>query len=176
MLDPSAFGVPWLQISGAAAGGLVGGLAGFVANSVQQHREMQRARRNIACALAGEIEALCRHIENNDLARLRADVGATLDGQGRRYHHFRGERDYMPIFRSLGSDVGFLLKPLPSDLVYWYTLLAVSLERAAELHDVSLRYSPELAEYRAEVAELQRAGFSELIRLAKPLLERLSEL
>ena len=37
------FAVPWQQISGAVAGGLVGGFSGFVANTVHARRETRRS-------------------------------------------------------------------------------------------------------------------------------------
>ena len=64
MIDP-----PWTQLSGAVAGRLVGGFSGFFANSFQERQQFRRTRRNVACALVGEIDALRQHIENNYLAK-----------------------------------------------------------------------------------------------------------
>jgi hypothetical protein len=169
--------LPWTQISGAVAGGLVGGFAGFVANIFQERHQFHRTRKNVACALLGEIDALRLHIEENYLAKLRADLRAvTPNNRSYPYHAFRGERDYMPVFRSLGSNIGVLASPLPRDLVRWYTRLAVCLERAHVLHELTVQPNPEHMSYAAEVAELQHAAFSELVELASPLVDRLSTL
>jgi hypothetical protein len=82
----------------------------------------------------------------------------------------------MPVFRSLGSNVGVLPSPLPRDLVRWYTRLAVCLERAHVLHELSLEPNPERMTYAAEVAELQHAAFTELVDLAGPLVNLLCKL
>ena len=169
--------LPWTQLSGAVAGGLVGGFSGFVANSFQERQQFRRARQNVACALVGEIDALRQHIEENYLAKLRADVDSVAPNKrSYPYHAFRGERDYMPVFRSLGSNVGVLPSPLPRDLVRWYTRLAVCLERAHVLHELSLQPNSERVTYAVEVAELQHAAFSELAELARPLVDRLSKM
>jgi hypothetical protein len=80
----------------------------------------------------------------------------------------------MPVFRGLGGNVGVLPSPLPRGLVTWYTRLAVSLERTRELHELALNRHPELSAYAAEIVELQEAELTELVRSAKPLLDRLS--
>lgn len=104
--------LPWTQISGAVVGGLLGGFSGFIADHVQDHQQFRRSRQNIACALVGEIDALRAHIEENYLAKLRADVQSVAsNNRPLPYHAFRGERDYMPVFRSLGSNVGVLPSP-----------------------------------------------------------------
>ncbi len=82
----------------------------------------------------------------------------------------------MPVFRSLGGNVGVLPSPLPRDLVRWYTRLAECLERVHVLHELALQPSPERTTYAAEVAELQHAAFTELIELASPLVDRLAKL
>jgi hypothetical protein len=83
--------LPWLQMSGAITGGLVGSFSGFVANSFHEHRVRLRARRNIACALVGEIGALSEYIESNYLALLRASVEAVGDREEHPAHFFRGD-------------------------------------------------------------------------------------
>ncbi len=169
--------LPWTQISGAIAGGLVGGFSGFIANNIQERQQFRRTRRNVACALLGEIDALRTHIDENYLAKLRADLQSVApNNRTYPYYAFRGERDYMPVFRSLGSNIGVLPSPLPRDLVRWYTRLAVCLERAHVLHELALRPNPELMTYAVEVAELHHAAFAELVELAKPLLGQLSKL
>jgi len=82
----------------------------------------------------------------------------------------------MPVFRSLGSNVGVLPGPLPRDLVRWYTRLAVCLERAHVLHELALQANPERLTYAVEVAELQHAAFTEPVDLARPLVDRPSKL
>lgn len=169
--------LPWTQLSGAVAGGLVGGFSGFIANSFQERQQFRRARQNVACALVGEIDALRQHIEENYLAKLRADLESVAPHKrSYPYHAFRGERDYMPVFHSLGGNVGVLPTPLPRDLVRWYTRLAVSLERAHVLHELALQPTSERMTYAAEVAELQHAAFTELVDLAGPLVDRLADL
>jgi hypothetical protein len=87
--------LPWTQLSGA----IVGGFSGFVANNFQERQHPRRARRNTACALVGEIDALQQHIEENYLAKLRADLPSVVPNKQSMYHASRGERDYMPVFR-----------------------------------------------------------------------------
>ena len=159
-------GIPWAQISGAVAGGLVGGFSGFVANNVHARRENRQAKRNVASALRGEIGAIIHLIE----AHFTASDADGAEGQLRR-RHFRGERDYMSIFRALGSHIGVLPAPLPHDLVAWYTALAMCLERAHELHELRLRRDPESFEYAMELVRLQEASLAELVELAGPLIE-----
>jgi hypothetical protein len=166
------WGMPWAQISGAVAGGMVGGFSGFVANSVQARRETRRARRNVASALIGEVSALAQYIKNLFLASPGLSEGQT-DPSDIRRRHFRGERDYMPIYRALGSHIGVLPRPLPRELVTWYTALAVCLERARELHELRLQREPDSIGYAIELAGLQEASLAELIELAPPLLEKL---
>jgi len=165
-------GIPWQQISGAVAGGLVGGFSGFVANNVHARRETRRAKRNVASALVGEIGAIAHLIETHYLAVPHQDQHETDQSEIRR-RHFRGERDYMPIFRALGSHVGVLPAPLPRDLVAWYTALAMCLERARELHELRLGRDPESFEYAMELVRLEEASLAELVEFARPLIERL---
>ena len=160
----SVSGIPWPQIFGAVAGGLVGGFSGFVANNVHARSETRRARRNVASALVGEISALCHQIKTlfptvPDLSNGEADPSAI------RRRHFRGERDYMPIFRALGSHVGVLPAPLPRDLVAWYTGLAICLERAHELHELALQRDPDSFNYAMELARLEEASLAELVEV-----------
>jgi hypothetical protein len=162
-------------MSGAIAGGLVGGFSGFVANTVQAGRETRRARRNVASALTGEIGALAHYIRSLFLTAPIPNDGQVDPSEVRR-RHFRGERDYMPIFRALGSHVGVLPKPLPRDLVAWYTALAMCLERARELHELRVRRDPDSFGYAIELARLQEASIGELLELAPPLLEKLGSL
>jgi hypothetical protein len=169
--------LPWTQLSGAVAGGLVGGFSGFVANSFQERQQFRRARQNVACALVGEIDALRQHIEENYLAKLRADLQSL--GPNKRqypYYAFRGERDYMPVFHSLGSNVGALPTPLPRDLVRRYTRLAVSLERAHVLHELALQPNPERPTLRGRSCGTPARRVHQLVELAGPLVDRLADL
>jgi hypothetical protein len=168
--------IPWLQLSGAITGGLVGSFSGFVANSFQERRLRVRVRRNIACALVGEIGALSDYIENNYLALLRASVETVGDQPEHPAHFFRGDRDYMPVFRSIGATVGYLPTPLPRDVVTWYTSLATTLERAHALHDMAIQRDPRLIGHAHHVARMQQQALIDLIGDAKPLLERLDAL
>ena len=172
-------GLPWPQISGAIAGGVFGGFSGFIANSVQRRYDNRSRLRNVASALSAEIGALCQHVEGSYLTTLdepAASVPSPESSSRFRYYGFRGERDYMPEFRSLGATIGFLPRPLPHDLVSWYTGLAVCLERAHELHEIGMRREPEWLERSLEVAALQRAAFSILLERASTLVERLGRL
>ena len=169
--------LPWTQISGAIAGGLVGGFSSFIANNIQECQQHRRIRRNVACALLGEIDTLRTHIEENYLAKLPADLQSVAPhNRTYPYHAFRGERDHMPVFRSLGSNIGVLPSPLPRDLVRWYTHLAICLERAHVLHELALRPNPERMTFAVENAELHHAAFAEVVETARPLLGQLSEL
>jgi hypothetical protein len=162
----------WLQISGAVAGGVVGVFSSFVANHLQQRQELLHVRRSVASALIGEIEALAQFIEQTCLTRMRVAVLHATDKGAYPYRHISGH--CMPVFRGLGGNVGVLPSPLPRGLVTWYTRLAVSLERTRELHELALNRHPELSAYAAEIVELQEAELTELVRSAKPLLDRLS--
>jgi hypothetical protein len=161
--------IPWSQIAGAVAGGAVGGFSGFVASSVQQRSMLRRARRNVASALAGELEAL--RISLMRLNTVEADTSMAVDGF---YRHFRAERDYSPIFRSLGSSIGLLDSPLPRDLAHWYTGLAVTLERAREMYGLTSRTDERAEKDWQVVSQLQREGVRELVRDADDLISRLT--
>jgi len=120
---------------------------------------------------------LCEQAELHYLARLEREAESNGYGSGRYpYHVFRGERDYMPIFRSLGQSIGFLPSPLPRDLASWYTGFSACLERAHELHDLTRRKDSEWLEYANGMAIEQREAFSALLKAAPALLNRLSDL
>jgi hypothetical protein len=161
-----------IQISGAIAGGLVGGCAGFIANNLLQTTLRRRTRRNVASALTGEIDALCRQIEDQYLPLLRASLESAAAGRPV-YHHFRGDREYAPIFRSLGFNIGLLPDPLPCELAAWYGGLTVCLERAHELHDLFKQCPVDLIPYLREIADVQREALTGLVEAAKPLTNRL---
>jgi hypothetical protein len=168
--------VPWFQVTAAALGGLVGSFSGFVANSVQESRVRLRMQRNIACALIGEIAALTHYIENNYRVLVQAHIDAMADRNDFQFHYFRAERDYMPVFRSLGSTLGYLPTPLPRDLVSWYTSLAIMLERARAMHDIVVQRNSDLREHAVQLAQVQRQTLDEVVAAAKPLMERLQRI
>ncbi len=168
--------IPWLQLSGAITGGLVGSFSGFIANSFHERRVRLRVRRNIACALIGEIGALSDYIDKNYLALLRASIEEVGDREEHPAHFFRGDRDYMPVFRSIGATVGYLPTPLPRDIVTWYTTLAAALERAHGLHELAVQRDPLLAGHALRMVRMQQQALIDLTDNAKPLLERLEAL
>lgn len=163
--------IPWTQIAGAVAGGLVGGFSGFIASTVQQRQVLRRARRNVASALSGELEAL-----RTSLVRINPIETGVDKATEKFYRHFRAERDYSPVFRSLGGSIGLLDSPLPRDLAVWYTGLAVTLERAREMYGLMARSDAAAREEFAEVLQLQRESVVDLLRGADSLIERLGEL
>lgn len=166
--------LPLAQISGAVAGGVIGGFAGFISSNIQRWQQMRMMRRNVASALIGEISALRHRIATEYLVELRLEL-EVFKAEGRYpTHEFRGEREYAPIFRSLGHQIGYLSAPLPQDLAAWYTGLAVYQERAHQLYELAWSRNPDLMPYAIRVAESQYQGFTELVDLASPLLERLS--
>ena len=166
----------WLQIAGAMAGGLVGSFSGFIANSFHEHRVRHRIRQNLACAVIGEISALTEQIEQAYIALLRADVEAGAAAGRYPHFHFRGDRDYMSVFRGIGGDVGHLPTPLPRDLVSWYTKFATMLERARALNDLAARGDPTELDHAIDLARMQQSSLDELVAAAKPLLEQLARL
>jgi hypothetical protein len=168
--------LPWLQMSGAIAGGLVGSFSGFIANSFHEQRVRHRARRNIASALIGEIEALSQYIADNYLMLLREHFDTGSDDALSGYHHFRGDRDYSPVFRTIGATVGFLPAPLPRDLITWYTSLTAALERAHALHDLFGSTDAQSTARGERLLQVQRTALGDLVTLAKPLIARLETL
>ena len=162
----------WLQTSGAIAGGLVGSFAGFLASIIRARLEFRRHRHSVASALVGEIQALREHVSAHYLVRL--DSIGTTSAQRFPYHGFRGERDYMPIFRSLGQSIGYLPSPLPRDLASWYTGFTVCLERAHELNELARQNEPGCLEAALELAVVQRAELVELMGTVDVLLHRLA--
>jgi hypothetical protein len=176
VFDLPAFNLPWLQISSSITGGLFGGVSGIIVGRLQERRDMRRSRRNVASALIGEITAVARHVETQYFATApREDLGAPDTRYGAR-RHFRGERDYTPVFRSLGNRVGLLPSPLPCDVVSWYTQFAMCLEWARELHELELRRDPDSLSHANTLARRLEANLSELVEFAAPLVGRLSAL
>ena len=167
--------IPWPQLAGAIAGGMVGGFAGFVTNSVQQRLQARLMRSNVACALCAEIIALSNRIETEYLTVLRTELKMLTEERRYPAHRFSGQRDYAHVYRALGQQLGTLPNELVCELVSWYISLTIFQERARELHELALRKDPALLEYAIQVAAGQHADFSELVRLAAPLIEGLSE-
>lgn len=134
-------------------------------------------RRNVAAALVGEIEGLCEQIRNSYLGRLVGsdDQPGTISNIPV-YQLFRGERDYIPIYRSMGVHTGLLPSPLPRKLVKWYTGLAVCLERAHELHELARQRDPDWVESSTHLWDYQRTGFADLLSQADDLLGDLTHL
>lgn len=162
------------QVSGAIAGGLIGGFAGFISTNLHRWLQTRQMRQNVACALIGEIGALQQRIARDYLPILR-DAIEILGGPDRfPEHQFRAEREYAPIFRSMGHQIGLLPTPLPRELVSWYTSLALYLERAHELHELVQARNPQYRAYALTVAEYQFRGFSELVESSTPLIDQLS--
>jgi len=164
-----------LQIAGSVAGGVVGGFAGFVASMVQERAIRREKRRGIASALIGEIGALSQLFRGEYVSQL-TEISNRIDAVIANDHFVRGEQEYMPIFRSLGSEIGHLPAPLPHDLVMWYTALTVGLERAHTLHDLTLRNDANDAAYIAKLAQDQIDDLSNLGRRSQDLITRLAAL
>jgi hypothetical protein len=164
-----------IQISGSVAGGAVGGFAGFIASLVQSRSVRREKRCNIASALIGEIGALTQLYRDQYVPHL-TDLSNTLDATTSNAHPVRGEQEYMPIFRSLGSEIGHFPAPLPHDLVMWYTALTVALERAHALHDLTLQNHENGTAYIAKLAQDQIDHLPSLCRQSQDLIARLAAL
>jgi hypothetical protein len=164
------------QLSGAVTGGLIGGLAAFAANLLRLRFERGNQQRNVAAALSAEIEALCDHVAAQYVKRLESMEAANLSQGPYPYHGFRGEREYMPVFRVLGQNLGVLPRPLPRELIFWYTTLTICLERARDLYDLAKSAAPESAEYAFSMAQLQREEIAQLLSAAPSLMQKLERL
>jgi len=167
--------IPWPQISGALAGGLVGGFAGFASNSIQQRLQSISTRRSVARVLMGEVGVISRRIELVYLGKLNQELEVLRTGKYPT-HFFRGRRDIARVFCSMGGELGCLPSDLVGDLVSWYISLAVYMDRESEVHEMASRRSTEVLAHAIELVELQIAGYSELAEMARPLLERLAAL
>lgn len=163
------------QISGSVAGGAVGGFAGFIASIIQGRAIRRERRRGIASALIGEIGALTQLFRDEYVGHL-TEISNRTDSTISNDHPLRGEQEYMPIFRSLGSEIGHLPAPLPHDLVIWYTALTVALERSHALHDLTLRNDENDAAYIAKLAQVQIDDLSNLGSRSQDLIARLGTL
>ena len=166
--------IPWPQLIGAMAGGLIGGFAGFLTNSIQQRLQSCLIRSNVACALRGEIIALSTRIGDEYLNMLQNELQVLTEQRSYPSHRFSGQRDYAQVYHALGQQIGFLPNDLVCDLVSWYISLTVYQDRAHELHELTTRKDPELLNYAIEVAKLQHANFSDLVRQSGPLIEGLN--
>jgi hypothetical protein len=164
------------QLSGAVAGGLVGGLAGFAANLLRLRVERSIQRRNVAAALAAEIEALCDHVTEQYSKRLKVMGAPHPQHEAYPYHGFRGEREYMPVFRVLGQNLGVLPRPLPRELIFWYTTLTICLERARDLYELAKSQVSESQQYAIGMARVQCEEIERLLDTAPPLMQKLERL
>jgi hypothetical protein len=172
MLNPQSF---W-QLSGAVVGGLAGGLAGFAANLIRLRMERRHQRRNVAAALAAEIEALCDHVTERYVKRLEAMGDLVRHQDFYPYHGFRGEREYMPVFHVLGQNLGVLPRPLPRELIFWYTTLTICLERARDLYELAKSQTAQSVPYAVMMAQVQREEIAGLLAAAPELVEKLERL
>jgi hypothetical protein len=164
------------QLSSAVVGGLAGGLAGFAANLLRFQIERRNQRRNVAAALAAEIEALCDHLTEHYIKRLELMCNPSPNQELYPYHGFRGERDYMPVFRVLGQNLGCLPRPLPRELIFWYMTLTICLERARDLYELAKSQGSESAQYALMMVQVQREETSRLLQGAPVLMEKLERL
>jgi hypothetical protein len=78
--------------------------------------ERRLQRRNVAAALAAELEAVCDHMIGEYLKRLELMDSAKLHHGLFPYYGFRGEEKYMPVFRVLGQALGLLPHPILREL------------------------------------------------------------
>jgi hypothetical protein len=164
------------QLSAAVIGGLVGGLAAFVANLLRLRVERSVQRRNVAAALSAEMEALCDLVTQEYLKRLELLGDPNLHLELYPYHGFRGERDYMPVFRVLGQNLGVLRRPLPRELIFWYMTLTICLERARDLYELAKSQTSESAQYAILMAQEQRMEIERLLKAAPVLMQKLERL
>jgi hypothetical protein len=77
----------------------VGGLAAFAANLLRLRMERRLQRRNVAAALAAELEAICDHMTDEYVKRLELMDSAKLHHELYPYYGFRLK---MSICRSFG--------------------------------------------------------------------------
>jgi hypothetical protein len=164
------------QLSGAVVGGLVGGLAGFAANLLRLRVERGLQRRNVAAALAAEISALCDHVTEQYVKRLQITGDSSQHAELYPYHGFRGERDYTPVFRVLGQNLGVLPQPLPRELIFWYMTLTICLERARDLYELAKSPSSQSLQYGSAMALEQREEIQQLLHDAPVLRQKLERL
>jgi hypothetical protein len=165
----------WPQ-SAAVIGGLVGGLAAFAANLLRLQVERSIQRRNVAAALAAEIQALCDHVTEHYLKRLRLMDPANPHQELYPYHGFRGERDYTPVFRVLGQNLGVLRRPLPRELIFWYMTLTICLERARDLYELAKSQAADSVQCAFTLAKVQREEIERLLKAAPVLMQKLERL
>jgi hypothetical protein len=166
----------YLQLSSVLIGGLVGGLAAFAANLLRLRMERRWQRRNVAAALAAELEAICDHMTDEYVKRLELMDSAKLHHDLYPSYGFRGEKEYMPVFRVLGQSLGLLPRPLPRELVFWYTTMTVCLERARDLYELAKSQTTEPTRTAFAMTQLQRKEIARLLESAPPLIQRLEQL
>jgi hypothetical protein len=161
------------QLSGIVVGGLVGGLAGFAANLLRLRIERGIQRSNVASALAAEIEAICDHASAQYMKQLKLIAAYAPPEEAYPYGGFRSEREYMPVFRVLGQNLGALPRPLPRELISWYTTLTICLERARDLYELAKSQIPGSREYALAMVRVQSEEMEQLVQTAHPLIQRL---
>jgi hypothetical protein len=171
-MGPESF---W-QLSGAVTGGLVGGLAGFAANLLRIQMERRIQRRNVAAALAAEIEALCEHMTQEYVRRLELMDTSDPHHDPYPYYGFRGEREYMPVFRVMGHSLGALPRSLPRDLIFWYTTLTICLERARDLYELARSEGIESDKHALAMRQVQRNELARMLSAAPDLVAQLHRL
>ena len=164
------------QMMASLMGGLVGGFAGFVASLLMERRNRREKIRNIASALIGEIGALVHGFETRYLDMLRINVEEMENTALFSHFHVQAQQDFMPIFHSLGSEIGLLPSPLPRDLVAWYTDLAVGLERTRAMYDLITQNGTEMLIQLNHLTDLQYQAISGLVERSADLLESLNNL
>ncbi len=164
------------QISGIVVGGLVGGLAAFAANLLRLRIERGIQRRNVASALGAEIEAICDHASAQYMKQLKLISSYAPPEEAYPYGGFRSEREYMPVFRVLGQNLGALPRPLPRELISWYTTLTICLERARDLYELAKSQNPGSGEYALAMVRVQSEEMEQLVERAHPLIRKLERL
>jgi hypothetical protein len=126
------------------------------ANLLRLRMERRFQRRNVAAALAAELEAICDRMTDEYVKRLELMDTATLHHDLYPYYGFRGEKEYMAVFRVLGQSLGLLPRPLPRELIFWYTIMTVCLERARDLYELAENQTSEASRTAFAMTQLQR--------------------
>ena len=115
-------------------------------------------RKNVSCALIGEIEALKQRLEEKCLSTLRVELQMLCEQWQYPIHHFRDEKDYVPVSVCLVTILASCVTLLPRDLVVWNIGPAICQEGANELHELAIGRNPDLLDYADEVTEKQLEG------------------
>jgi hypothetical protein len=150
----------------------VGGLAAFAATLLRLRMERRLQRRNVAAALAAELEAIWDHMTDEYVKRLELMDSAKLHHDLYPYYGFRWEKEHMPIFRLLGRSLRLLPRPLPRELFSWYTTMTVCLERTRDLYELAKSQTTELTRTAFAMTQLQREEIARLLESAPPLIQQ----